>query len=100
MKRRGSITRHEFDEASEALWSELQYVDNLSRRTDDEAKDVPGFLTLLRRYIRLAEDHWSDNPGTTQPDGTVQVESALHDLRKLSAITLRGMIYCGVRKRD
>ena len=93
MRNEGIITREEFDEACDALWTEINYQNNLSRRTADEAKDVPGFLTLGRRYERKIEDDWADQAGTPQ------VEDALHGLRKVSAIYLRGMIYCGVRDR-
>jgi len=98
--RRERITGKEYVEASEAILTELKYQDSLERRTDDEAKDVPGFLTLLRRYTRIVEDSWSDNPGTPQEDGSVQVEQALHGLRKLAAICVRAMIYNGIRARD
>lgn len=93
------ITREEFDIVVEAIWSELKYQNNLPRRTDDEAKDIPGFLTLLRRYIRIAEDDWADNPGEETPYGDVQVPKAQHDLRKLAAICARAMIYNGVKYR-
>jgi hypothetical protein len=89
---REGVTREEFDKAVEALWSEVEYVNTLTRRTDDEAQDVPGFLTLLRRYIRIAEDDWADNPGP--------VQAAEEGLRKLSAIALRGMIYTRIWKRE
>ena len=84
------VTREEFDEAVEAVWTELQYQDTLPYRTQDEAKDVPGFLTLGRRYERLAEDAWADNEGN---------EVSLPFLRKLAGIYVRAMIYNGVRKR-
>lgn len=95
------ISRKEFDQACDALWSEIQYQDNLPRRTDDEAKDAAAFATLGRRYLRKLEDDWADNPGTVnmQHGAAVVVEAALHDMRKLSAIFLRGMIYCGIRTR-
>ena len=99
------ISRFEFDQAVEALWEELQYQDGLPRRTDDEAKDVPGFLTLGRRYQRAAENAWADNPGEyvseaamSNPSG-IAVPAALHGLRKLAAIYVRGMIYCGIVRR-
>lgn len=85
------VTRTEFDEAAEAVWQEIQYQNNLARRTDDsEAKDVPGFLTLFRRYERKAEAAWSDEVGN---------EAALHMVRKLAGIAIRAMVYCGVRGR-
>lgn len=93
------ITREQFDRAAEALWSEIDYQNTLPRRTDQEessdptgeASDVPGFLTLGRRYERKVEDEWAD---TKAP-----VEGALHGLRKIAAIYMRAMIYCGVRVR-
>ena len=100
MTRIEKVTREQFDKACQAIWSELQYQDNLPRRTADEAKDVPGFLTLARRYMRKVEDTWADNPGTLQLDGAVQVEDALHGLRKVAGIIVRAMIYNGVRQRD
>ena len=89
--KRSHVTREEFDAACEALWSEIVYQDNLPRRTDDEAADVPGFATLARRYLRKVEDDWADQPGP--------VEDALDGFRKLGAIFVRGMVYCGVRHR-
>lgn len=94
-----SISREDFNTACDALWAEIKYQDNLSIRTDDEAASVPAFLTLLRRYLRKAEDAWADNPGKVQEDGTVQVSEALHSLRKLAAIATRAMIYNGIRFR-
>ncbi len=89
--KREKVTRGEFALAVEALWSELKYQDALPRRTDDEASDIPGFLTLARRYERKVEDDWADQPGP--------VEDAIHGLRKLGAIYVRAMIYNGVRFR-
>ena|SRR5271163_1155829 len=94
-----TVTKEEFLEAADAVWTELNYQDNLPRRTDDEAKDVPAFATLGRRYLRFLEDHWADQPGVPTGNGTYIVEDALNDLRKLSAIFVRGMIYNGVRVR-
>ena len=93
------ITRKEFDEACEALWTELEYQNNLPIRTADEAKSVPAFLTLLRRYERKVEEAWADHPAALQVDGQTQVPEALHGLRKLGGICVRAMIYNGVRKR-
>ncbi|RDJ35313.1 MAG: hypothetical protein DWQ19_10895 [Crenarchaeota archaeon] len=87
------VTREEFNEAVEALWTEIEYQNNLARRTSDEAKDVPGFVVLGNRYIRKIEDDWADQPGPV-------VEDALHGLRKVATIFLRGMVYCGVRPRQ
>jgi hypothetical protein len=93
------VTREEFDLACEALWSEMEYINNLPRRTDDEAKDVPGFLSLARVYMRRAEDTWADQPGTVAADGSVQVEDALHAVRKVAGIMVRAMVYNGIRHR-
>jgi predicted neutral ceramidase superfamily lipid hydrolase len=79
------------DEVVDALVSEIDYQNHLSRRTDDEAKDVPGFLTLLRVYLRKAEDAFAMNAGN---------EEALHELRKVTAIGVRAMMYCGSRRRE
>lgn len=95
-----TVTRAEFDSAVEALWSEIEYQNSLPIRTDDEADDIAGFLTLLRRYTRKVEDSWCDNPAVVQPEGGVQVTEALHGLRKLAGIALRGMIYNGIRRRS
>ena len=84
------VTEDEFLEAMRAVRGELNYQDGLERRTEDEAKDPAGFFTLARRYLRKGEDEWADNPGP---------ELALHALRKIAAIAIRGMIYCGVRHR-
>lgn len=91
MTKQLQMTREHFDKVCDALWTEIQYQDNLARRTDDEAKDIPGFLTLARRYERKVEEHWADNPG---------VEKALHGLRKVAAIYVRSMMYCGIRGRE
>ena len=86
-----TITRAEFDDACEAVWTEIEYQNNLPRRTDDEAKEPAGFFTLIQRYTRQGEDLWADNAGT---------EPCLPSLRKLAAIAVRGMIYCGIRPRN
>lgn len=95
-----SISREQFEEACEALWTEIQYQNTLPRRTDDEAKDIPGFLTLGRRYIRKVEDDWADKPGEKHPDfAGSQVPEAIDGLRKVAAIFIRAMIYNGIRRR-
>lgn len=81
----------ELQNAIDAIKGEIEYQDRLARRTPDEALDVPGFLTLARRYLRRAEDAWADNTGS---------EESLHEVRKLAAIMVRSMVYCGVRHRD
>jgi hypothetical protein len=86
-----TVSRDEFDRVVEALWSEIEYQNSLPRRTEDEAQDVPGFCTLMRRYLRKVEDDWADNPGP--------VKAAEEGLRKLSAIALRGMVYTRIWKR-
>jgi len=84
------VTREQFNEACDAVWSEIEYQNNLPRRTDDEAKEPAGFAALNEVYLRRLEDAWADNPGT---------EACLPFLRKLAAINVRGMIYCGIRTR-
>jgi hypothetical protein len=85
------VTREQFDLACEAVWSEIEYQNNLPIRTEsDEAKDIPGFLTLGRRYLRSAEDKWSDNAG---------IGPSKPFLRKLAAIFIRAMIYVGFDHR-
>lgn len=84
------VTRKEFDEACDAVWTEIEYQNNLPRRTDDEAKEPAGFATLGQVYLRRLEDTWADNAGTAQ---------SLPYLRKLAGIFIRGMIYCGVTRR-
>lgn len=86
-----TVTREQFDAACEAVWTELQYQDALPRRTADEAADPQGFATLGRVYLRRLEDAWADHPGTGP---------ALPVLRKLAAIFLRGMVYCGITRRE
>lgn len=94
-----NITKDEFNKAVEAIWTEIEYRNSLDRRTEDEAKDVPGYLTLIDRYRRLTADKWSDSPGTLQEDKKYQVEEALHGLRKIAGIAICSMIYCGIKKR-
>ena len=90
------VTRHQFDLAAEAVWSEIQYQNNLPRRTDEgEATDVPGFLTLGRRYMRKAEDAWADTEG----DPATGYTPANETMRKLAGIFIRAMIYTGVYVR-
>jgi len=95
-----NVHRQELEQAVEAIWSELRYQDDLSRRTEDEAKDIPGFCTLLRRYLRKVEDDWADNAAEWQVNNTKQVTSALAGLRKLAAIATRAMIYNGIVPRS
>jgi hypothetical protein len=87
-----NVTKPEFDQACAVLWNEIEFQNRLRRRTDDEAKEPASFAALGRRYLRHLENHWADQPGPV-------VEDCLHDLRKLAAIFLRGMIYCGIQER-
>ena len=86
-----TVTREQFDKAVEAVWTEIQYQNSLERRTGDEAKEPAGFFTLGHVYLRRGEDAWSDNAG---------IEACLPSLRKLAAIFVRGMVYCGIRERN
>jgi hypothetical protein len=85
------IDRAAFEQAMEAIWSEIAYINDLPRRTADEARDIPGFLTLARVYEQQTAEAWAMNPGP--------VEDALHGLRKLAAIYVRAMVSNGVRTR-
>jgi hypothetical protein len=86
-----TVTKAEFQAACDAVWTEIEYQNSLPRRTDDEAKEPAGFATLGRVYLSRLEAAWSDNVG---------IEESLPFLRKLAAIFIRGMIYCGVRVRQ
>lgn len=94
------VTKEEFNKACEAVWTEFEYANALDIRTADEAKDVPGFLRQSQIYNDRCAVAWNDNAGTLQPDGAIQVEAALHGLRKLAAIAVRAMVYNGVRPRN
>jgi len=96
MSERQNVTREEFDLACAAVWGEIEYQNSLPRRTDDDAKSVMDFCGLARRYIRLVEEDWADNPAD---EGSGQVEAAVHGLRKLAGIFVRSMIYNGIRVR-
>lgn len=91
------VTKEEFDKAVEAVWSEIEYQNSLPRRTNDEAKEIPAFCTMLRQYTHRCEIAWMDNPGEEQPDGKIQVTEALHYLRKVAAIAVRSMVYNGIK---
>ena len=101
------VTRERFNKAVEAVWSEIEYQNDLSRRTEEgEAKDVPGFLTLGRRYLREAEDQWADTEAGIIPAGDemaggtgLSYTPANQTMRKLAAIFIRGMIYTGIYAR-
>lgn len=96
------LTKEEFDKVCDAIWSEIEYQNSLTRRTDNEAKEPAAFATLLRRYLRHLEDHWADQPAlpnTKEGEPTLVVEDCLNDLRKLAAICVRGMAYSGIRYR-
>ncbi len=94
-----NVTRGEFDQAVEAVWTEIQYQNRLPRRGEDEASQVPAFCVLLRQYVYQCEADWAFQAATEQPDGQLQCAAALHGLRKLAGIAVRGMIYNGVRDR-
>lgn len=92
------VTRDEFDRACNAVWSEIEYQNTLPRRTDDEAKDVPGFLTLLR--CLYAAD--GGRLGGSARGGAQRARSPgpqRGGMRKLAAICVRAMIYNGIRFR-
>ncbi len=79
------VTRDQFDSVMEVVWSEITYQNSLPRRTaDGEAKDIPGFLTLGRRYMSKAEAAWADS---------LNSERASSEIRKLAAIFVRALVY-------
>lgn len=87
-----AVTREQFNEAVEAVWGEIIYQNSLPRRTEEgEGKDPAGFAVLGRVYLRQLEVAWTYGEGN---------EDALHQLRKLAAIFVRGMVYNGVRHRE
>ncbi len=76
--------------ATEVIWHELNHQNGLDHAKDERAaKDLPGFLTLASCYVRKAQDKWMKG----------DTETALHELRKLTAICVSAMIHCGVRDR-
>ena len=81
----------QFSRAMQVVWEEIEYQNNLKLACNTEAKDPPGFLTLGRRYMARAEIAWADNDDRTL---------ALHELRKLAAIFVRAMVYCGAQSRE
>ena len=92
------MTREAFDQICDVVWTEMVYQPG--NRIGDEAIDVPGFATLLRRHLRKVEDSWADGMGELQEDESVQVPEALHGLRKIAAIAIRAMYFNGVRSRN
>jgi len=85
-----NIGKEKFSHAVEKVWEEVEYQNGLKLPWAAEARDLPGFLTLGRRYMARAEAAWADND-----DEAV----ALHELRKLAAIFVRAMVYCGAESR-
>lgn len=104
IKRKGKMSRHvtkeEFDAACSAVWTELEYQNKLPIRTDDEARDVAGFLTLLRVYLRDTENIWAKNSSDCVINTLPQCAEALGGLRKIAGIAIRSMIYSGVLARN
>ena len=95
------ITREEFDKAVEAIWSEIEYRNDLERRTDeDEAKDIAGFCTMLRHMLTKCEQDWYNWKASEQPDGQMQVTQCLDWMRKLAAAAATSMIYNGIKERE
>lgn len=85
------VTREEFNAACEAVWTEIEYQNDLPRRTgDSEAMNPGAFAALGRVYLRRLEDAWADNAGNSE---------AIPVLRKLAGIFIRSMVYCGIRPR-
>ena len=79
-----------FSQAIQVVWGEIEYQNKLKIDYNIQAKDLPGFLTLGRRYMTRAEAAWADNDDP---------KVALHELRKLATIFVRAMVYCGAESR-
>jgi len=74
-----------------AIDSELEYQNLLtSNRTDGKDHGVAGQLVTLERYVRKANDAWTDSAGE---------DDALHALRKCATIVIRALILYGVSAR-
>lgn len=76
----------------EAIDEELEYQNSLneSGRADGADNGVAGQLVTLTRYVRKAEDAWTDHPG----DG-----AALNEIRKIAASAIRTLILYGCPRR-
>jgi hypothetical protein len=74
-----------------AIDGERAYQDTLGPdRTDGEKRTVGDYITMLSRYVRLAQDAWTDNPGNTQ---------ALDIMRKVAGIAVHCMEDHGIVTR-
>ncbi len=80
-------------EVVKAINEELAYTATLSAqgRSDEVYYGLPGQLLTLQRYARKALDAWVDNPGN---------DEALHELRKVAAIAVRGLVLEGCPRRE
>ena len=76
-----------------AINEELAYVATLvdQGRSDDTNYGLPGQLLTLQTYARKALDAWVENPGQ---------DEALHQLRKVAAIAVRGLETEGCPRRE
>ena len=71
------------EQVFELINGERDYQNKLGpERTDGSDKTVGDYLTMLRCYLRKAEDAWTDNAGC---------EPALDQIRKVAAIAVRCM---------
>lgn len=75
-----------------AINEELAYQATLpdSGRADAKDHGVSGQLVTMERYLRKANDAWTDNPGE---------EAALDVMRKLAAIAVRALETYGCPRR-
>lgn len=80
-------------EVIDAINEELTYQTSLSgtKRADDIDHGIAGRLVTIQAYLNKAQEAWVMEPG---------YESALHNLRKIATIAIRGMLHYGVRKRE
>ncbi len=71
------------DDVYNLIDGERDYQDKLSSsRTDGSSKTVGDYLVMLDRYVRLAQDAWTDNAGC---------EKALDQIRKVAGIAVHCM---------
>ena len=80
-------------EVIDVINEELAYQTSLSgtSRADNIDHGIAGRLVTIQAYLNKAQEAWVMEPG---------YESALHNLRKIASIAIRGMLHYGVRKRE
>lgn len=75
-----------------AIDAERDYQNSLGPdRTDGNQHTVGDYLIMLDRYVRKAQDEWTDRAGNT---------SALDQIRKIAGIAVRCMEEHGIVNRE